>query len=262
LGKAFKAKLPPYFLNERGAYKNAIGAHISLMNAHEVESNPSIVAFFADKCGKSVTFNCQKIQKTKPDHWRTIDKVWAMAVDSEELSTLRKESGLPPLLENHPFHFTFAVKNVVNKVLQTTTTTFPEAKESKSFLSTSLEMVSDHKYIRLEKEYIEKFTSGQIKISEGERPIVYLKISDDNLRDLFESFKVQETARKEELKKTFKAKLPPYFSNEPGAYNNAIGAHIPVVSAKEVESNPSVLNFFANKCEKAIVFTCRKIQKN
>lgn len=108
------AELPKAgLLNVPNVDADIVNAHISVMNADEVAKiGPENI----NERGHMFGYSLGTLKELSPRNIDGISKVWAIQVSSPELSAIRRTYGLSPLLNDHQFHITVAVRR--KKVLQ------------------------------------------------------------------------------------------------------------------------------------------------
>jgi hypothetical protein len=108
------AELPKAgLLNVPNVDADIVNAHISVMNADEVAKiGPENI----NERGHMFGYSLGTLKEISPRNIDGISKVWAIQVSSPELSAIRRTYGLSPLLNDHQFHITVAVRR--KKVLQ------------------------------------------------------------------------------------------------------------------------------------------------
>jgi len=99
-------------MNVPNVDSGVLNAHISVMTADEVKK---IGAENINERGHMFGYSLGHLKEITPRNIDGISKVWALQVSAPYLSAIRKSYGLSPLLNNHPFHITVAVrrKNVL-----------------------------------------------------------------------------------------------------------------------------------------------------
>lgn len=109
------AQLPTCgLLNVPNEKPELLNAHISVMTADEVNK---IGADNINERGHMFGYSLGQLRELAVNNVDGVSKVWAINVNSPELSALRKSYGLTPLVkDDRPFHITVAVRR--KKVLQ------------------------------------------------------------------------------------------------------------------------------------------------
>lgn len=90
-----------------------VNAHVSVMNAEEVSK---IGGDNINERGHTFYYTLGALKEIPVSNVDGISKIWAIQISSPGLAALRKSYGLSPLLRDHPFHVTVAVRR--KKVLQ------------------------------------------------------------------------------------------------------------------------------------------------
>ncbi|MCI5052629.1 MAG: hypothetical protein MRY21_05795 [Simkaniaceae bacterium] len=93
-------KLPPYF-----GKPGLVGAHISVIYASELQKYG--IANF-EEFGQTFRFSLKDCEIVHPPHWKGVDSVFLITVDSPELDALREKYDLPP--SEFGFHITVGIK--------------------------------------------------------------------------------------------------------------------------------------------------------
>jgi hypothetical protein len=102
------AELPKAgLLNVPNVEADVVNAHISVMNAAEVDK---IGAENINERGHMFGYSLGRLKELSPRNIDGISKVWAIEASSPELSAIRRTYGLSPLLNDHAFHITVAVR--------------------------------------------------------------------------------------------------------------------------------------------------------
>lgn len=118
-------------------------------------------------------------------------------------------------------------------------------------------------YNALENKYSKHIINGEYKISTCYPPLVYVKISDNLVKEIFNSFRELTELNYLKLgkKKSFTAVLPPYFLGAPNSFDNPLGAHVTVVTSREISEFPLTSSKFIDLEGKHVNLQCLKIQK-
>lgn len=92
-------------------YKKGIGAHISVIYAHELKKR---AIHPLPELGRQYSFVISQVQTVA----QQVDKnkrLWILEVKSPELEALRRSYGLSPLLKGHQFHITLGMETKKKK---------------------------------------------------------------------------------------------------------------------------------------------------
>jgi len=100
-------------MNVPNVEEDLVNAHISVMNAAEVAT---IGADKINERGHTFSYTLGALKEIPVKNVDGVSKIWAIQISSPGLTALRKSYGLSPLLNDHAFHITVAVRR--KKVLQ------------------------------------------------------------------------------------------------------------------------------------------------
>lgn len=105
---AFDALHEPGVVLPTRSSTDRYNAHVSVMTAAEVAKigGPDAIT----ERGHDVAYTLGPIKSVAPTTWDGVSMVWYITVRSPELEKIRKSYGLPPLIKDHDFHITFAVR--------------------------------------------------------------------------------------------------------------------------------------------------------
>ncbi len=92
--------IPPYFDTIYGS-----GAHITVALNTEAHSEP-----LPEDLDEEIPFTITGCYFVEPENWPDMESVWFLTISAPRLSEIRINLGLPPKIEDHEFHITFAVK--------------------------------------------------------------------------------------------------------------------------------------------------------
>lgn len=94
-------------MNVPNVEDDLVNAHISVMNAAEVAS---IGADKINERGHTFAYTLGALKEIPVKNVDGVSKIWAIQISSPGLTALRKSYGLSPLLNDHAFHITVAVR--------------------------------------------------------------------------------------------------------------------------------------------------------
>lgn len=105
---AFDALHEPGVVLPSRSSTDRYNAHVSVMTAAEVAKigGPDKIT----ERGHDVAYTLGPVKTVAPTTWDGVSMVWYIAVRSPELEKIRKSYGLPPLIKDHDFHITFAIR--------------------------------------------------------------------------------------------------------------------------------------------------------
>lgn len=94
-------------MNVPNVEEDLVNAHISVMNADEVAS---IGADKINERGHTFHYTLGALKEIPVSNVDGVSRIWAIQISSPALTALRKSYGLSPLLKDHAFHITVAVR--------------------------------------------------------------------------------------------------------------------------------------------------------